>query len=107
MITNILLGLILGIVITSFFILNHKLNNIDTTNAYLSTIIRTLRGIDAVNSNNNKLIEQLLTKQNEIRFKNISEHDEIITKLNLIDRRVILIKRNTDDIKQTITDQHR
>lgn len=102
MITNILLGLILGIVIISFVILRRKLDNIDTTNAYLGTIIRTLRGIDGVNSNNNKLIEDILTKQNEIRLNNISEHNEIITKLNWINKQVILIKRNTDDIKQTI-----
>ena len=103
MITNILLGLILGIVISSYFILIKRIIQIQSNTEY---ILMKLRGIDGVNSNNNKLIEELLTKQNEIRFKNISEHDEIINELNWIDKQVIFTKRNTDDIKQIITDQH-
>ena len=106
MITNILLGLILGILISSFIILKRKLNDIDTTNAYCGTIIRTLRSINGVNSNNNKLIEELLTKQNEIMSKDIDRHNKIVTELNWINKQVIFTKRNTDDIKQIINDQH-
>lgn len=103
MITNILLGLILGIVIISYIILNKKITQIQSNTEY---ILMRLRFIDRVDSTNNKLIQQILTKQNEIRFNNISEHNEIITKFNWIDKQVIFTKRNTDDIKQIITDQH-
>ena len=47
-----------------------------------------------------------MTKQNEIRLNNINEHNEIINEFNWIDKQVIFTKRNTDNIKQIITDQH-
>ena len=59
MITNILLGLILGIVITTFIIINNKINIIQD---YLGTTIRKLNSInsvvDGINNSNCYLVER-------------------------------------------------
>ena len=62
MITNILLGLILGIVLSSYIIINKKVTQIQSNTEYILT---KLRGIDGVNSNNNKNIEHLLNRFNK------------------------------------------
>lgn len=70
MITNILLGLILGILLSSYIIINKKVTQIQSNTEYILT---KLRGIDGVNSNNNKLINQLLDKFNDKLLKD-NEH---------------------------------
>lgn len=70
MITNILLGLILGIILSSYIIINKKVTQIQSNTEYILT---KLRGIDGVNSNNNKLINQLLDRFNDKVLKD-SEH---------------------------------
>ena len=78
MITNILLGLILGVVITSFIIINKKVTQIQSNTEYILT---KLRGIDGVNSNNNKLIQYLLDKFDERVTVDNEHYDNIITLL--------------------------
>ena len=78
MITNILLGLILGVVITSFIIINKKVTQIQSNTEYILT---KLRGIDGVNSNNNKLIQHLLDKFDERVTVDNEHYDNIITLL--------------------------
>lgn len=59
MITNIFLGLILGIIITSFIILNNKINIVQN---YLGTIIRKLNSsnsvVDNIYNNNSNLLDR-------------------------------------------------
>lgn len=78
MITNILLGLILGVVITSYIIINKKVTQIQSNTEYILT---KLRGIDGVNSNNNKLIEHLSERFNERVLVNNEHYNNIITLL--------------------------
>lgn len=62
MMTNILLELILGIVLSSYVILNKKITQIKSNTEYILT---KLRSIDSVNSNNSKNIEHLLDRFNK------------------------------------------
>lgn len=78
MITNILLGLILGVVISSFIIINKKVTQIQSNTEYILT---KLRGIDGVNSNNNKLIEHLLERFNERVLVDNENYHNLITLL--------------------------
>ena len=59
MITNIFLGLILGVVITSFILINNKINIIQD---YLGTIVRKLNSInsvvDGINNSNCHLLDR-------------------------------------------------
>lgn len=88
MLTNILLVLILGIVITSFIILNNKINIIQD---YLGTTIRKLNSInsvvDGINNSNCYLVERF-----NKRILVDNEHFEIIK--NLIDKNKIEIYNN-------------
>ena len=78
MITNILLGLILGIILSSYIIINKKVTQIQSNTEYILT---KLRGIDGVNSNNNKLIQHLLDKFDERVTVDNEHYDNIITLL--------------------------
>lgn len=78
MITNILLGLILGIVFSSYIILNKKITQIKSNTEY---ILAKLRSIDGVNSNNNKLINHLLDRFNDKVLKDVENYFNIITLL--------------------------
>ena len=78
MITNILLGLILGVVMSNFIILNKKITQIQSNT---ERILTKLRGIDGVNSNNNKLINHLLDRFNDIVLKDDENYFNIITLL--------------------------
>lgn len=62
MITNIFLGLILGVVITSFIILNNKINRIEFNTKF---IIDVLKNINNYVDSNNKSIEHLLGRFNK------------------------------------------
>ena len=59
MLTNILLGLILGIVLTSFILINNKINIIQD---YLGSIVRKLNSInsvvDGINNSNCNLLDR-------------------------------------------------
>lgn len=78
MITNILLGLILGILLSSYIIINKKVTQIQSNTEYILT---KLRGIDGVNSNNNKLIQHLLYKFDKRVTVDNEHYDNIITLL--------------------------
>ena len=78
MITNILLGLILGILLSSYIIINKKVTQIQSNTEYILT---KLRGIDGVNSNNNKLIQHLLDKFDERVTVDNEHYDNLITLL--------------------------
>lgn len=79
MITNILLGLILGIVLSSCIIINKKVTQIQSNTEYILT---KLRGIDGVNSNNNKQIVRLLDKFNEFVLRYNELNGLLETKVN-------------------------
>lgn len=121
MITNILLGLILGILLSSYIIINKKVTQIQSNTEYILT---KLRGIDGVNSNNNKLINQLLDKFNDriskddenyfnvitllkSRFKDVDNAtDSIYDKLNTIDTdTTTLIIGKSNEIRNEIKKQ--
>ena len=128
MITNILLGLILGIILSSYIIINKKVTQIQSNTEYILT---KLRGIDGVNSNNNKLINQLLDKFNDkllkdnehwrinedyynniitllkSRFKDVDNAtDSIFDKLNSMDNDItILIIGKSNEIRNEIKKQ--
>lgn len=93
MLTNILLGLILGIVITSFIILNNKINIIQD---YLGTIIRKL-------DSSNSIITDIVTTNRHLkdRFDKqlsvINEYFEIIN--SSIDNKFKALNHNDDYIK--------
>ena len=121
MLTNILLGLILGIVITSFIVLNNKINRIEFNTKF---IIDALKRIDksteatylTVNNIQDKIINKVL-KDNErwvieedhynniitllkSRFKDLDNStDSIYDKLNNIDcdiqNRIIIEHKHT------------
>ena len=78
MLTNILLGLILGIVLSSYIIINKKVTQIQSNTEYILT---KLRGIDGVNSNNNKLIEHLSGRFNAQMLMDNEHYDNVITLL--------------------------
>ena len=92
MITNILLGLILGVVMSSFIILNKKITQIQSNT---ERILTKLRGIDGVNSNNNKLINHLLDRFNDIVLKDDENYFNIIT---LLKSRFKDVDNTTDSI---------
>lgn len=79
MITNIFLGLILGVVITSYIIINKKVTQIQSNTEYILT---KLRGIDGVNFNNNKLIERLLDRFNNFVLRYNELNGLLETKVN-------------------------
>lgn len=121
MITNILLGLILGILLSSYIIINKKVTQIQSNTEYILT---KLRGIDGVNSNNNKKIEHLLDRFNKRilineeyfniikdllnnRFKDVDNAtDSIYDKLNIIDTdTTTLIIGKSNEIRNEIKKQ--
>lgn len=111
MITNILLGLILGIVITSFIILNNKLfkitnilftitsilnnenTNVTTTVELFKKLVERFNERILIDNENYHNLVMLLTS----RFKDLDNAtDNIYDKLNLLDT----------DITKVITDEH-
>lgn len=91
MITNIFLGLILAIVITSFIILNKKINQIDY---YIRTTLSNTNVIETGIDNNYKMINILLDRFNNfvLRYKELNSLLE--TKVN----------HNTEHFNKTLTD---
>ena len=85
MITNILLGLILGIIITSFIILNNKINRTEFNTKF---IIDALKRINQFVEGNNIVINNIQDKFNKQALVN-NEHFEIIK--GLIDKNKIEI----------------
>lgn len=112
MITNILLGLILGILLSSYIIINKKVTQIQSNTEYILT---KLRGIDGVNSNNNKLIQHLLDKFDERVTVDNEHYDNIITLLkfkfrdldNATDSIYDRINTFDIDIQHLIVGEHR
>ena len=92
MITNILLGLILCVVITSFIILNNKINGINGTIDYIANY---LPNIDKINLTNNKHIEHLLDRFNE-KVLNDNEHCHI--NANNYNNIIVLLKSRFKDL---------
>ena len=78
MITNILLGLILGIVITSFIILNNKINKIDD---YVKRTFTNTNIIDTSVDNHIKLTNILLDRFNERVLTDNENYHNIVTLL--------------------------
>lgn len=76
MITNIFLGLILGVVITSFIILNRKINQIDE---YTRRTFSNTNVIDTTVDNNNKMINIVLAKISS-KKKQVSKQSKSINK---------------------------
>ena len=121
MITNILLGLILGVVITSFIILNKKINKID------EYVRKTLSNTNVINTDidrNHKIISIILDRFNnkvlkddenyynlitllKSRFKDIDNAtDSIYDKLNIIDTdTTTLIIGKSNEIRNEIKKQ--
>lgn len=112
MITNILLGLILGILLSSYIIINKKVTQIQSNTEYILT---KLRGIDGVNSNNNKLIQHLLDKFDERVTVDNEHYDNVITLLksrfkdvdNATDNIYDRINTFDIDIQHLIVGEHR
>lgn len=78
MITNILLGLILGIVILVFIILHNEIKGINNTIDYIANY---LPNIDKINLTNNKHIEHLLDRFNNRILQDEEYYNNIITLL--------------------------
>lgn len=107
MITNILLGLILGIVITSYIIINKKVTQLQSNTEY---ILMKLRGIDGVNSNNNKLIEHLLNRFNDFVLRHNELNGLLETKVNhnteYFDKKLDNITTLIYEVNEHISVQH-
>ena len=78
MITNILLGLILGVVITGFIILNNKINKIDE---YVRETLSNTNFISANVDRNHKIISIILDRFNNKVLKDDENYFNIITLL--------------------------
>ena len=98
MITNILLGLILGVVITSFIILNKKINKIDE---YTRKTLSNTNVIDTTVNNNNKMINIVLDRFNERVLVDNENYFNIIT---LLKSRFRDIDNATDSIYNRLND---
>lgn len=96
MLTNILLGLILGIVITSFIILNNKINKTQFNTKF---IIDILTRIDQFVEGNNIVVNNIQDKFNKQVLVN-NEHFEIIN-LSINDKFKAL-NYNDDYIKERL-----
>lgn len=96
MLTNILLGLILGIVITSFIILNNKINRIKFNTKF---IIDVLTRINQFVEGNNIVVNNIQDKFNKQTLVN-NEHFEIIN-LSINDKFKAL-NYNDDYIKEKL-----
>ena len=85
MITNILLGLILGIVITSFIILNNKINRIEFNTKFiidaLKRIYQFVEGNNIVINNIRDKFNNKILKDNEHWVINEDYYNNIITLL--------------------------
>lgn len=107
MITNILLGLILGIVLSSYIIINKKVTQIQSNTEYILT---KLRGIDGVNSNNNKMINILLDRFNEFVLRYNELNGLLETKVNhnteYFDKRLTDIIYKINEANEHISGQH-
>ena len=112
MLTNILLGLILGVVITSFIILNNKLNILQV---HIGTIIRKLNSINSVVDGNNNHIMHLLDRFNNKILKDEEHYNNIITLLksrfkdvdNATDSIYNRLNNIDSDIQTLIVTEHR
>lgn len=78
MITNILLGLILGIIILVFLILHNEIKGINNAIDY---IVNYLPNIDKINLINNKHIEHLLDRFNNRILQDEQHYNNTITLL--------------------------
>lgn len=96
MLTNILLGLILGIVITSFIILNNKINKIKFNTKF---IIDILTRINQFVEGNNIVVNNIQDKFNKQVLVN-NEHFEIIN--SSINDKFKALNYNDDYIKERL-----
>ena len=111
MITNILLGLILGVVITSFIILNNKINRTEFNTKF---VIDVLKNIDNYVDSNNTNIQHLVDRFNKRILIDGEYYNNIIT---LLKSRFKDLDNATDsiydrfntihaDIEKYITEEH-
>ena len=92
MITNILLGLILGVVITSFIILNIKINRI---NDYVKRTFTNTNIIDTSVDNHHKLTNILLDRFNE---KVLNDNEQCGINANNYNNIMVLLKSRFKDL---------
>lgn len=92
MITNILLGLILGVVITSFIILNIKINRIDD---YVKRTFTNTNIIDTNVDNHHKLTDILLDRFNE---RVLTDNENYFNLVTLLKSRFKDLDNATDSI---------
>ena len=112
MITNILLGLILGVVITSFIILNIKINRIDD---YVKRTFTNTNIIDTSVDNHIKLTNILLDRFNERVLTDNENYHNIVTLLksrfkdldNATDSIYDRVNTIDSDIQNLIIAEHR
>lgn len=100
MITNILLGLILAVVITSFIILNIKINGINGTINYIANY---LPNIDKINLTNNKHIEHLLDRFNK---KVLQDNEHCVINANNYNNIMVLLKSRFKDLDNATDSIH-
>ena len=107
MITNILLGLILGVVITSFIILNKKINKIDE---YIRKTLSNTNFIDVSVNNNHKIINIVLDKFNDfvLKYKELIGLSETKVNHNIehFDKKLSDITTLIYDVNEHINVQH-
>ena len=107
MITNIFLGLILGVVITSFIILNRKINQIDE---YTRKIFSNTNVIDTTVDNNNKMITIVLDRLTNFALRYNESKGLLETKLNhntdYFDKRLTDIINKINEANEHINGQH-
>lgn len=107
MITNIFLGLILGIVIISFIIINNKINIIQD---YLGTIIRKLNSIGSVIDSINISNCNLLDRFNDFVLRYNESKNLLETKVNnnteYFDKKLNDITNLIYEVNEHISVQH-
>lgn len=107
MITNILLGLILGIVTSSYIIINQKVTQIKSNTEYILT---KLRAIDGIVSNNNTQIVRLLDRFHEFVLRYNELNGLLETKVNrntaYFNEQIIKIIENIEELYNNNIVQH-
>lgn len=107
MITNILLGLILGVVITSFIILNKKINKIDE---YTRKTLSNTNFISTNVDNSYKMINIILDRVNNFVLRYNESKNLLETKVNnnteYFDKKLNDITTLIYDVNEHISVQH-
>lgn len=108
MLTNILLGLILGVVITSFVILNNKINRTEFNTKF---IIDALKRIDKSTEATYLTVNNIQDRFNNKVLKNSERYNNIITLLkelsNATDTIYNRFNSTDNDIQNLIIGEHR